>query len=99
MTHQRLSLTLALPLAALAACSPTPRNEPPPASPVATMNTLTQAEQDAGWRLLFDGASTRGWRGFRRADVPAGWQVVDGALTRVAEGAGDIITDDEFESF
>jgi len=99
MSPQHLSLSLVLPLALAAACSPTPRNDPPPATPVATMNSLTQAERDAGWRLLFDGQSTRGWRGFRRADVPAGWQVVDGALTRVAEGAGDIITDDEFDSF
>ena len=25
-------------------------------------NSLTQAEKDAGWRLLFDGKSTAGWR-------------------------------------
>jgi len=30
--------------------------------------------------------------------VPAGWQVVDGALTRVGEG-GDLITRDEFGDF
>jgi hypothetical protein len=31
-------------------------------------------------------------------DVPDGWQVVDGALTRVA-GAGDLITIDQFANF
>jgi hypothetical protein len=38
------------------------------------------------------------WRGFRKADLPAGWQLVDGALTRVAAG-GDIITREQYDSF
>ncbi len=62
------------------------------------MNTLTAAERDQGWRLLFDGRSTAGWRGFRSPDMPGGWQVVDGALTRVAPG-GDIVTVDQFADF
>ena len=61
-------------------------------------NTLTQAERSAGWRLLFDGASTAGWRGFRMTTMPAGWQAVGGALTRVSE-AGDIITTAEYANF
>jgi hypothetical protein len=51
-----------------------------------------------GWRPLFDGRTLAGWRGYRRATAPAGWQVVDGAITRVAEG-GDLVTDEEFGSF
>jgi hypothetical protein len=62
------------------------------------MNLLTSDEQRQGWRLLFDGRTTRGWRGFRQKRAPAGWQVVDGALTRVGQ-AGDIITDQEFGDF
>ena len=62
------------------------------------MNTLSPQEAASRWRLLFDGRTTAGWRGFRRADMPAGWQVVDGALTRVAEGA-DIVTTDQFGNF
>jgi hypothetical protein len=50
------------------------------------------------WRPLFDGQTTAGWRGYRRADCPSGWQVVDGALTRVAE-AGDLVTIDEYQDF
>jgi hypothetical protein len=59
---------------------------------------LSPQEAASGWRLLFDGRTTAGWRGFRRADMPAGWQVVDGALTRIAEGA-DIVTTDQFGNF
>ena len=44
-------------------------------------NTLTEAERREGWRLLFDGTTTNGWRGYRSNTVPAGWQVLDGALT------------------
>ena len=51
-----------------------------------------------GWRPLFDGKTTAGWRGFRQKTMPAGWQAVDGALTRVGQ-AGDIVTVDEFGDF
>jgi hypothetical protein len=61
-------------------------------------NTLTEAEQKDGWRLLFDGTTTSGWRGYRSPVMPAGWQVVDGALTRV-DRATDIITTDQFRNF
>lgn len=64
----------------------------------APMNTLTEAERDAGWELLFDGASLDGWRGYDRPDLPGGWEVVGGTLARTGTG-GDIITDREFESF
>jgi len=55
-------------------------------------------QQDAGWRPLFDGQTTNGWREFRKPGIRDGWRVVDGALTRVAEG-GDIITTDQFTNF
>jgi hypothetical protein len=60
------------------------------------MNSTATAQSD--WRSLFDGRTTAGWRGFRLDTVPGGWQVVDGALTRVGEG-GDIITTDQFANF
>jgi hypothetical protein len=68
------------------------------ASEDAPPNTLTEAERKAGWRLLFDGKTTSGWRPFKKAAMGGGWQAVDGALTRVGEG-GDIITTDQFDDF
>ena len=47
----------------------------------AALNTLTAEEQAQGWRLLFDGRSTAGWRAYRADSMSSGWQVVDGALT------------------
>ena len=61
-------------------------------------NTLSPAEQLNGWRLLFDGHSTAGWHNFRKTGPPAGWAVVDGALTRTGEG-GDIVTDSSYANF
>ena len=64
-----------------------------------SLNTLTPAESAAGWRLLFDGHTTNGWRNFRRDSISGAWQVVDGGLTRAGPGAGDIITREKFKNF
>lgn len=61
-------------------------------------NTLSAAERAAGWRLLFDGQSTTGWRGFRQAAPPSGWQATDGTLARTG-GGGDLISVDQFANF
>src|SRR5437588_4085672 len=63
-----------------------------------TPNTLTAQEKTEGWRLLFDGRTTSGWRGFRQQTMPDGWKVMDGTLTRVAK-AGDIVSNGEFDNF
>jgi hypothetical protein len=57
-----------------------------------------QAQTGSGWIWLFDGQTADAWRGYLKSDLPSGWQIVDGALTRVAE-AGDIITKEEFDNF
>ena len=64
-------------------------------------NTLTAAEQAAGWQLLFDGRSLDGWRGYRRDSLPeAGWEISDGTLRTVAKVKGsDIITRRTFNDF
>jgi hypothetical protein len=61
-------------------------------------NTLTDAEKAEGWKLLFDGKTTAGWRGYKKDKCPDGWQAVDGALVRV-KGGGDILTVDPFGDF
>ncbi len=63
------------------------------------LNALTAAEKKAGWKLLFDGKTTKGWRNYQAKGVSDGWKVVDGALTRAGKGAGDIITAKQYDSF
>lgn len=75
-----------------------PPGEMESAAPQEAHNTLTAEERAAGWRLLFDGESTEGWRGYMREDMPGGWRVEDGTLTRAAAG-GDIVTTETFADF
>ena len=69
-------------------------------------NTLTPSEKAAGWKLLFDGKTTTGWRGFRREKFPEeGWVIADGAIKHVAgkgeqsQNGGDIITVGQYDQF
>ncbi len=69
-------------------------------------NTLTARERSAGWKLLWDGRSSAGWRGAKLTSFPAqGWEMRDGVLSvletegREAAAGGDIVTDDEYENF
>lgn len=79
----------------------------PDVSTAEPQNQLTQQEKKDGWKLLFDGKTTAGWRGYQMKAMPAGWTALDGALVRVSGGAGgkgagggdDIVTTEEFENF
>jgi hypothetical protein len=74
-------------------------SEPQEASSVP--NTLTRGEAAAGWRLLFDGNTTKGWHCYGR-DRVVGWDVSNGELIALGQGgdrANDIVTDEEFGSF
>lgn len=65
-------------------------------------NTLSAEEKNAGWRLLFDGRTTAGWRGYRAKGMPASWKVENGSLLsrpKRGESRGDIITVDQFADF
>ncbi|MCR9290801.1 MAG: DUF1080 domain-containing protein [Bacteroidetes bacterium] len=72
-------------------------------------NALSEAEKAAGWKLLFDGETTNGWRNFKKQTIGSSWKVMDEALTLdvvkkadghwQAEDGGDIITDDEYENY
>ncbi len=66
----------------------------------ATANALTAAEKKAGWKLLFDGQSSTGWRSFKKQAFPSqGWVVEEGWLRCLGKGGGDIVTDAEFDDF
>ncbi|PHN01164.1 3-keto-disaccharide hydrolase [Flavilitoribacter nigricans] len=69
-------------------------------------NTLTDYEKRKGWRMLFDGKTTDGWRSARGQKFPdRGWKVEDGVLTVLetggaeSEAGGDIITEEIFGNF
>jgi hypothetical protein len=64
-------------------------------------NKLTSAEKKAGWKLLFDGESLKGWRSYGKPDGPKqGWVVEDGVLKCVANGhGGDIVSTEKFTDF
>jgi hypothetical protein len=69
-------------------------------------NTLTDNEIRKGWRLLWDGKTSNGWRSARSKDFPQkGWVMKDGVLTVLAgtggesSGGGDIVTRDQFSNF
>lgn len=69
------------------------------AEPAAAPNTLTDAERQAGWTLLWDGKTTEGWQGLKGDAVPAkGWTIKDGVLT-VTGGGGDIVTAQRYRRF
>ncbi|HEX3871563.1 MAG TPA: galactose-1-epimerase, partial [Pirellulales bacterium] len=65
----------------------------------ATPNSLSEAEKASGWKLLFDGKSTKGWRNYQARDVNSLWVVKDGAMTLTEKGAGDLITADQYDWF
>jgi 3-keto-disaccharide hydrolase len=92
-TRPWLFLLSAAPIAA--AASPTVSGQ---AVPEHLPNRVTAEERQQGWRLLFDGRTTRGWRGFRQQMAPRGWVVQDGALVR-AGGGGDLISRGSYRNF
>ena len=64
------------------------------------VNQLADDEKAAGWKLLFDGKTTEGWRTFKKQTFPAkGWVVEDGWLHCLGKGGGDVISDAEFGDF
>lgn len=76
-----------------------PGHEGQPASVLPNLNKLTDAEKADGWKLLFNGENLGGWRNYKKQDVSKGWQIIDGALCRVANKAGDIVTQDQYDNF
>lgn len=70
------------------------------------VNELTATEKEEGWKLLFDGKTTNGWRNAYKDSFPEqGWKVENGVLTVLESGGaesrngGDIVTMDEYSDF
>mgnify|MGYP001446632709 CR=1 FL=1 len=70
-------------------------------------NTLTQEEKRKGWRLLWDGKTTDGWKGSKSDEFPKnGIEIVDGTIhflkhekTKNFKKSGDIVTKERFDNF
>ncbi len=69
-------------------------------------NQLSPEEIKRGYRLLWDGVSTKGWKGAYRSTFPEkGWQIKDGTLQvmpaegKEAANGGDIVTTELFGAF
>jgi sugar phosphate isomerase/epimerase len=69
-------------------------------------NTLSQQEISEGWKLLWDGKTTEGWRGAKLDAFPGkGWAIQNGTLhvlpSNGAESAngGDIVTTQKYKNF
>lgn len=66
----------------------------------AAPNTLSDEERKAGFKLLFDGKNPgEHFRSYKKDTIDPRWKVVDGALTKAEQGAGDIITREQYEAF
>ncbi len=69
-------------------------------------NTLSPLEKQQGYRLLWDGKTTTGWRGAFKDSFPdKGWEIKDGILSVLpsnggeSTNGGDIVTMDSFAAF
>ncbi|HEY9560596.1 MAG TPA: DUF1080 domain-containing protein [Anseongella sp.] len=84
--------------------------EPSPADDIFVVNNLANdvstQEQAQGWKLLWDGTTTEGWRGAHQETFPeSGWSIKDGVLCVEESGGaeskngGDIVTAEEYSAF
>ncbi len=70
-------------------------------------NILTEVEKSEGWKLLFDGKTTSGWRKFKSDKAPAAWTINNDAIYFDAskkikgqpETGGDLVTEAEYENY
>jgi hypothetical protein len=64
-------------------------------------NNLDREEQAQGWKMLWDGKTSTGWRSSERESFPAkGWSMNNGELSVASNsGGGDIMTVDEYGAF
>ena len=83
---------------------------PTPLASVFVVNTipnhLSEGEKNNGVRLLWDAATTKGWRGAYKTAFPEkGWKMENGVLSVLPSGGaesahgGDIVTEEMFSAF
>ena len=72
----------------------------------AIANTISPEEAKEGWKLLWDGKTTEGWRGAKLASFPdKGWKIENGVLKVLKSGGaesangGDIVTTKQYKNF
>lgn len=77
-----------------------------PVKETSLTNNLTITEKEEGWKLLFDGETSAGWRGAQKEAFPEyGWAIRDGVLSVDSSGGaeaahgGDIVTIDQYSNF
>jgi hypothetical protein len=66
-----------------------------------TAKINTTDNNQGGWKMLFDGKTTKGWHTYGKSTVNDRWKIADGALyidSTVNEG-GDIVTNNEYENY
>ena len=75
-------------------------------NPIITKNNLSINEERSGWELLWDGKTTKGWRGARLDEFPEkGWIIENGELIVLKTGGeesaagGDIVTTELYGDF
>jgi hypothetical protein len=80
--------------------------EPEAAPAKLAPNTLSEQEQQDGWKLLWDGSTTAGWRSTRSGNFPEiGWVIENGELIVLPapgdanHSGGDIITAQKYKNF
>lgn len=69
-------------------------------------NTVSEEEKAMGWKLLWDGKTTQGWRGAKLSSFPTGgWKIEDGVLKVLnsnggeSTNGGDIVTLKKYKNF
>ncbi|PQB07682.1 hypothetical protein BST83_11335 [Polaribacter filamentus] len=74
--------------------------------PKYTANNLSSHDEKDGWKMLWDGKTTDGWRGAKLDKFPeSGWKIENGVLSVLASGGqestngGDIVTTEKYSDF
>ncbi|MEJ6980494.1 DUF1080 domain-containing protein [Pedobacter sp. P351] len=69
-------------------------------------NNVSAQEKASGFKLLWDGKTTEGWRGAYKKEFPkVGWEIKDGILSVLksdgseSTNGGDIVTTKEYKAF